>query len=61
MLDNIQNMSYDYDRKVMIINLIKPTYHNNYMKKQLVYKVNEKTFTEKLKIWLEFKNNLKKI
>lgn len=50
---NIKSISYDYEKKQMIINLKTKILVDNYMRDELIYNCNEKTFINSVNKFLE--------
>ena len=50
---NIKSISYDYEKKQMIINLKNKILVDNYMRDELIYNCNEKTFINSVGKFLE--------
>lgn len=50
---NIKSISYDYEKKQMIINLKTKILVDNYMRDELIYNCNEKTFVNSVNKFLE--------
>ena len=50
---NIKSISYDYEKKQMIINLKNKILVDNYMRDELIYNCNEKTFISSVSKFLE--------
>lgn len=50
---NIKSISYDYEKKQMIINLKTKILVDNFMRDMLIYNCNEKTFINSVSKFLE--------
>lgn len=50
---NIKSISYDYEKKQMIINLKTKILIDNFMRDMLIYNCNEKTFINSVSKFLE--------
>lgn len=50
---NIKSISYNYEKKQMIINLKTKILIDNFMRDELVYNCNEKTFINSVSKFLE--------
>lgn len=50
---NIKSISYDYEKKQMIINLKNKILIDNFMRDELIYNCNEKTFINSVSKFLE--------
>lgn len=51
--NNIKSISYDYEKKQMIINLKTKILVDNFMRDMLIYNCNEKTFINSVNKFLE--------
>ena len=50
---NIKSISYDYEKKQMFINLKTKILVDNFMRDELIYNCNEKTFINSVNKFLE--------
>ena len=60
-IEDIKEISYDYQKEVMIVTLYEKINYKGYIRDYVSFKCDEKTFIEKSIKLIEFKNNSKKI
>lgn len=58
-LEEIKELSYNYETNIMTIQLVRKKIYKNYMRDFINFKCDEKTFIEKCNKWIKFKKDLK--
>ena len=52
-LENIEDITYDYMTRTMVILLKEPVLHEKFMRKELSFKCGEETFAKKSEGWIK--------
>lgn len=58
-IQDIEQVTYDYQKRIMTIKTKKKFLHKNYLKDQFLYKVDFYTYVEKFTKFIKYKTNTK--